>query len=524
MMQATSAAMRLRAWDLESGSSSGWDVLPAPAHNVGFREKGSFALSLPHSEGMTLLVDDEPLARAHGSPTEWTWKPGFYAGEVTAQLVDVEGRTVEGYLLDVSPDPAKSGREAFREMLDEVWVEDPLLVAGSEPATHRMGALDDTQDPWIELARLRQHAPAFLRALRLVHARPRQALVRQRESAPLHRVRRVDRRTALAAARNPALVEFLAEGSSSVLGAGTTLDVPRVVETYDCAANRCLMALLRGVAHRTGSLLSRLQSLVEAEVVSDTKTPLAVRWPARRAFLENLASDLKRLGALSPFRETRRPEVTASGLNAVSADPLYAAAWTSGWKALRTGLSGISEADRMWISPSWEVYERWCFVRLAKELRKVRPELGWVRGGSRDAPSWVGTRGDESLELILQPKFPSEHPTANGTSWSVSGQRIPDLVVRSRRRGAEAFMVLDAKYRCARPWVLDAMTSAHVYQDSLRVGDRRPEASLLLIPAGGGAPWLEDPAFHRQHRVGVVPFPPAGPTLLPESLLDWIAV
>lgn len=511
----------LRAWDLASGASEAWDVLPAPATNAGFREHSDFVLAHPQAELLTLLVDDEPLPRSTGSPPGWVWSPGFYAGEVTAQLCGPDGTPIEHYLLDVSPDPAKSGRETFRAMLDEVWREDPLLVTGTEPATRRIGSLDDTQDPLIELARLRRHAPDFLRALQAIRARPRRALVRWRESAALHRVRRVDRRTASAAARNAELVEFLTTGTTTTTLSRTTLDVPRVEQTLDCAANRCLAFQVNGLARRTGSLLTRLQALVDGEAVSATKTPLVSRWPVRRAFLERLARELGRLRVQSPLREVSRPELSASGLNVISGDPLYATAWASGWKAMRTGLAGDPSDERMWISPSWEVFERWCFVRLAGLLRGARPDLRWERTGDRMGASWVGQGAEESVEFLLQPTFPSEHPTASGVFWSVSGQRIPDLVVRLRRGGEVTFLVLDAKYRCSRGAVLDAMTSAHVYQDSLRMADRRPEASLLLIPAGGGAPWLEDPPFHQQHRVGVVVFR-ADQAALPATLGHWL--
>lgn len=511
----------LRAWEVTSRPDAGWAVLPAPATNVGFREHATFVLAHTQADRLTLRVDDEPLAPAPGSPPAWTWSPAFYAGEVTAELCEPDGTPIERYLLDVSPDPCKSGREAFRAMLEEVWAEDPLLVAGTEPATRRIGSLDDTQDPLIELARLRRHASDFLRALSAIQARPRQALVRRRESAPLHQVRRVDRRTGLAAARNAQLVEFLTQGVATATLNRALLDVPRVEETLDCAANRCLAALVQGVARRASSLMVRLQALVESEDGGGAKTPLAARWPVRRSFLEYLGGMLARAQARSPLRDASRPEISASGLNAISGDPLYARAWASGWKALRTGLAGDPSDERMWISPSWEVYERWCFVRLAAALREARSDLAWERRGKQAAPRWVGEGGDESLELLLQPTFPSQRPTATGVFWSVSGQRIPDLVVRWRRGGVDSFLVLDAKYRCSRGAVLDAMTSAHVYQDSLRMADHRPLASLLLIPAAGGAPWLEEPAFQQQHRVGALAFR-TGEVVLPALLEHWL--
>jgi hypothetical protein len=87
--------------------------------------------------------------------------------------------------------------------------------------------------------------------------------------------------------------------------------------------------------------------------------------------------------------------------------------------------------------------------------------------------------------------------------WSISKQRVPDLVLKVERAGDLRFVVLDAKYRTSRDSVLDAMESAHIYQDSLRIGSRRPEGSLLIVPSGGGAPWLEDPEFQTEHRVGI---------------------
>jgi hypothetical protein len=93
--------------------------------------------------------------------------------------------------------------------------------------------------------------------------------------------------------------------------------------------------------------------------------------------------------------------------------------------------------------------------------------------------------------------------------WSTSRERIPDIVLWRREAGGPGtLVVLDAKYRAARANVLDAMATAHVYRDALRTGDLRPVASLLLVPAGGGAPWLEDPTWWTEHGVGIVPFAP----------------
>jgi hypothetical protein len=105
----------------------------------------------------------------------------------------------------------------------------------------------------------------------------------------------------------------------------------------------------------------------------------------------------------------------------------------------------------------------------------------------------------------------------------VSGEREPDIVLTIRRGNGLRFVVFDAKYRVTRSAVLDAMTSAHIYQDSLRIGSVRPTGSLLLVPAPGGAPWLERGAFQDEHRVGIVEFAPGRDPALPAFVLELLS-
>jgi hypothetical protein len=82
--------------------------------------------------------------------------------------------------------------------------------------------------------------------------------------------------------------------------------------------------------------------------------------------------------------------------------------------------------------------------------------------------------------------------------------------------------VLDVKYRVSRQNVLDAMASAHIYQDSLRVGARRPEASLLIVPRTEGAAWLADPGFISAHRVGIHPLHLESSSTLPHIINELL--
>ena len=83
--------------------------------NGGFAERQQTTFIGPTDRECRLLVDDEPLARVEGSANEWAWTPGFYAGEVRAELLDADDRSLGVWLLDVSPDQSKAGREVLTD-------------------------------------------------------------------------------------------------------------------------------------------------------------------------------------------------------------------------------------------------------------------------------------------------------------------------------------------------------------------------------------------------------------------------
>jgi hypothetical protein len=154
-----------------------------------------------------------------------------------------------------------------------------------------------------------------------------------RDSVPLHHARRVDQQTAASLLRSPAIAMFVGGATeSSAFAQNSRLDVPRVEETLDSAANRTILALVLALLRRTRALGERLQDLVDRERPSETRTALAARWPRRKQFLDSLSAKLKVLLHLSPFAEVQRAEITAAGLTAIASDPIYSRAWSRGWR------------------------------------------------------------------------------------------------------------------------------------------------------------------------------------------------
>lgn len=466
---------------------------------------------------------------AAASRTAWSWTPGFYAGTVRAELLDDAGSALGTWWLDVSPDPAKAGGRVFDRMVEEIAEFDERLLIGDEPARRQLGAVGAEANPHILFERLRRREMDLYRAVAAVQREPATVLRPRRQFVPYRQVRRADLRTLRVAMRDPQAYTVLQRerGPQSAFAARPAaqprFDVPEVERRMDAPVNRCALYLLRALRRRCRDLTEKLEEEAEKREASDTRTALRRRVARRREILDRIERRLRFAERRSPFRDARRPELTAAGLTAVAAHPLYSRFWRVGWEALRRGASLHDPRDPLPIAPTWEVYERWCFVEVARLLERWLPELSW--SAQREGQSWSRLgRGEDGLEveLWLQRTAASTNGVGRCGLWSVSRECRPDLVLRWRREGHSGFVVLDAKYRTSRGRVLDGMArSAHLYRDALRWGSAGPEASLLLVPDASAVPWLADKVYVASHGVGAVALRPgtASPGWLRSLLL-----
>lgn len=491
----------------------------------GFRELGVYHFSA-QVEGATLYIDEAPAQAAILDGAQgWRWQPGFYAGQVAAELVGADGHRLAEYQLDVAPDASKLGADVFDGMLDELYAFDPQLLLGTEAAQASIGVVGDAAPPLLAYSRLRRHGEALLNALRVVAGQPLKRLQRERGLVPYHRVRRLDAASARNLLRRPDTAAFLRGNVALAEGAMPLVEVSHSIDDLDNPANRALTTKLLAVRRRCVQVTDALRDLAAREEESGTRTPLQPRLARKLEFLESLAAKLAKLARLDPYVSVSRPEVTAAGLNAISAHPAYARAYRFAWSALRPGVAGDSRDEFLWLSPTWEIYERWCFIRVAACLREMYGNLTWnVRYPSAHSDNirLVGRGPSLAIEAFLQRRFQSDASGAGGLR-SVSLQLQPDLVITMESGGKKRMILLDAKYRASRPNVLDAMRSAHLYQDALRWNGERAVCSLLLVPRGGGAPWLEEPSFHMEHRVGIHVLAPESPGSELTALLSrWL--
>ncbi len=492
---------------------------------AGFRELGVYHFFAP-IDGVALYIDEAPVEPVRVDGAEgWRWQPGFYAGQVLAELVDGIGQRIAEYWLDVGPDQSKLGADVFIQMLDDLYAFDPELLLGAEAAQTSIGVAGDVASPLLAYARLRGYGDALLRGLKAVAKQPLTRLRGERALVPFYRVRRLDAASARNLLRRPDTAALLhGEGALSA-GATPLFDVVHSIEDLDNPANRAMVAVLLAVRRRCVQVSDALRDMAAREEEVGTRTPLKPRLARKLEVLSRLAEALAKLSRLGPFVSVSRAEITVAGLNAISAHPGYARAYRFAWSILRPGVAGDARNEHLWLSPTWEIYERWCFTQVAACLRKRYSGLVWETkhpGDSSDCIRLVGKGSGARIEASLQRSFPSAGANKSGFQ-SVSLQLQPDLLITVESEGDRRMLVLDAKYRTSRQNVLDAMRSAHLYQDALRWNGERAVCSLLLVPRGGAAPWLEDPDFHVAHRVGVHALAPEATTKSLNSLLDkWL--
>jgi hypothetical protein len=161
------------------------------------------------------------------------------------------------------------------------------------------------------------------------------------------------------------------------------------------------------------------------------------------------------------------------------------------------------------LNSSWGLYEQWCFERMRVALETI------VGTAAHPAPNMFGVGADayvwhmpnQKVILAAQVTFSSgSGPHEHVERYSLSRERRPDAVLIVSHRDETKWYVFDAKYRQSKGNVLDAMSSAHIYRDSLLMNGKRCERAILLAP---GTAFNDDwqifrPSHWRQFGTGVM--------------------
>lgn len=466
----------------------------------GLREDTAYVLEMA-GDAQRLYVDDIPLV--DGPAGQFAWASSFFAGRVEAVAVDAKGRETS-YYLEVAPSSEKVQEDQFASMIAAIRKFDQRLLLGETAACLGFGKAGSGGkfDALVRWERIRRHGREFLKYIDAITRTPHANLKPLRQALPLARIKRLP----LSALQDKRIVALTA----GQLPEGENFEALRVhvhapTATIDTPANRAICALLK----RFQQALVGLQAWVIKIQDKLSKAEDSGRCQRRLDILRAYDTEVRRLLSCHPFRDLKQAETTAAGLTQVVANPTYARAYRIGTEALRLGVNDRSDTEHLRISPSWGVYETWCYVALVDAL-EAGLHVEFKQGRSKFAEatpelSLLAQLPDgRELELLFQTTFRSDGLSGNKQAWSLSKERRPDIVLIVSDDNEHRTFILDAKYRSGKSNVLDAMASAHIYHDSLFLAGRRPDLCLLLLPGNAEVESLEKHETWETYSVGTI--------------------
>jgi hypothetical protein len=476
-----------------------WTALLPGQVGSGLNEDTDYLLDTGAQLNVRVFVDDVELRREATSLLQW--RPSFYAGRVAVDVIAPGEQKVQ-YFLDVSPSKAKSGQAEFDEMVADIRAFDQAMLGGASSASMEFGHAGKpgklASD--ILLARLREHGPAFLSAVEVIASSPHRSLAAEAKVLPLSRIRRLhhsslqDRRLAA-----------MATGYSPSPEVMDTLQVSNLTSapTFDTQANRALLALLR----RFRAALTITHEKVKELKLGSPQEEQALRVQRRVEDLDRLGLRTHKLLFGPLFSEVTSGETSSAGLTQIAAQPAYSRAYRMGCRSLSSDVDGTDSSDHLHVAPSWGIYETWCYLRVLKtvaEMTGVAGEPCEQSAVAAERATAFALGSEASLEVLFQATFPALKASSKRFGWSLSRERRPDIVLVHSFGDNTRFLVLDAKWRSGRGNVLDAMASAHIYHDALRVGQTRPSPCLLLLPGEDTVMELEADEFIEAQGVGAI--------------------
>jgi len=450
-----------------------------------------------------------------GATGRWNWRIEHYAGEIEIH-VRAGDESSFSTRLDVAPHPYKLGKHLHAELLAEVQeMAEGLpfgLMAGHTPLVEKGGAAPTITQYCLFSA----FSPLLAATFARIAARPHRRLHGFRENVALHQVRRCDAQTVVRAARNPHARGALC-GRGRSAGGDVRLNVPRMEHTHDTTLNRYVRYLL-------GCLMAAGQNLADAleayrsdvgEVESRTRT-----WAARTRETRRLFQAMTR----ARFLESVPPrQADPSAMVAAARHPDYARFVKLCRLVLHPAVAlGQADDTRMTLRPTYELYEYWCFLRLASMMPEILPDMEWSAVGGTQSPglfaeipdgtTLLGHRGDDEVALTFQQTY-RYAPKHAPDPFSISTEFRPDFVLSVRRGTEQRLVIFDAKYRASDFSIKEALRDMHVYRDAIRSAPAQSavDAAFILVPDfGPGMSRFFDVDYRERYRFGGFRLTPGG--------------
>lgn len=490
---------------------------PIPPGQVAEATSVEFHLRAPAINIYTarLSVDDVQLDLVPVAPdhVRWKWTIGFNAGIVVVSLQGV-GEFERSFEVVTDPAIAKLTRNDYAQMVGDILADTLALVSLSG---HGMGVARGER--LLDLARLyliRRVFDRFETSVREIDRSPWLRIERVARSVPLGHAQGVtplqlshSMRSARRVPRDQ-LAGLSTAGRRLAESLGGRLPVRVTVFKGKTNHRRREHSDILMVAMMFRAFLVRASAgLSDAQKSNSERMPRIHEWIRHVRNMLVRIDKVLRLPLFEGLYPTRGPIAPSLLYQMV---PAYRAFYRS-YRDFMAGLADVvGEFLRLPLRRTYELYELWCFLRLA---RAAAARAG-QRGDWKQAFVEVSDHGGlirhleareldfGSFRLVYQPFYREIWKTNGPVVGSFSRPMQPDIaIVGPGHSDDRPIIVLDAKYRID-GGLNDAVSSVHMYRDALvhRIGkhddmsNRRVVAAAFLLspqfPLANGGSWRNE--------------------------------
>ncbi|TPG40679.1 DUF2357 domain-containing protein [Sphingomonas koreensis] len=489
-------------------------------------ETGSFLFELQGDDvgEAQMSVDGRPLEALRGSPSRarWRWQPGFQAGEVEIEL-RIPGLGVRRTSVTTDPDLRKLTRRDFDAMLREILEDTFALFSLSSFRRSVSRGAGGPVPPIARLEFIRSRVEELEQVVAAIARAPRRRLRAKETVVPWHKARHA---TGAEIMRSLRIGRVLRETRTpSRLPAPLQGQLPdrirttKRTDTSDLPEHREMAACLRSWREWLRAVSGRLAASPSPGGGTD--------WAART---QSLARLLDAMLAREPFSGLPEIPATLTLTSLFRNDPRYRKFYAL-WRDMNLGIASVfGEFLAMPLARTFELYELWCFLRIARAAADRwgtegcgSEELFRIAGSSLTVDSSATTfTAGAGWRVAFQPRYAEFWSSANGRG-SYSRPMTPDIAIWREVDGTTgSLVVLDAKYRIDQG-LSDALTSIHTYRDAIvdtaegEIGSAVSSAYLLTPHASRGAGPYEAAAmpdrlfreeYIREFRFGAVTLRP----------------
>lgn len=454
------------------GQNTAWNIWPVmdaiPPGAI--QESCNYIIELqnsPDAMATDVFVDGDELEGLRSrEPTTavWRWSPGFHAGVIQIQLKFPHKKLIE---IEFVTDPAvrKMARQDFDIMVKEILQDTFALFSYSSFKKGISQSVSNTPPPIARMEFLYSRLLEIEKAVTKICSRPRAFLGGEETLKPYHKVKKMIGVAFLKSYRggNVELVNNPKKNIPSIF--------PRMIKTthhnsqLDIPEHRQVKACLLAWANWTHVI----SDVLSRETTSKSRNIQI--WMKKMRRVSRALLDLSNHSFFVDIKPTK-PSLKLTPI--FRQDPNYRIFFRL-YQEMNLGLASIfGDFLQMPLARTFDLYELWCFLRLARAAVEkygensveindlfIEGQNGKLISSPRALKIKLGV-----INLFFQKQY-REYWEDTERQGSFSRYMTPDVSIQGKRSGGQtSVVILDAKYRIASD-LNDALTSIHTYRDAL---------------------------------------------------------